>query len=243
MKLFQRLLWSRYGWFLQGLPDVDRAVAMMKIRHNTMTTTARSKALWKFCKMVFEEDIPGDFVECGVWKGGSSGLMALAQKKFEINGTRKIHLFDSFEGLPQPGHEDGERAADYSGGVSAGELISVHQCEAGLDEVRAFLLGKLQIPRNRLVFHKGWFQNSLPDLGPEPGQIALLRLDGDWYGSTKVCLDYLYDRVPIGGIIILDDYFCWEGCKKATDEFRIARGIDDEIIRIDVDAGYWIKNN
>lgn len=215
----------------------------MKIRHNTMTTTARSKALWKFCKMVFEKGIPGDFVECGVWKGGSAGLMALAQRTFDNDGSRKIHLFDSFEGLPQPGIEDGDRAAEYSGGVNNGELISVHQCEAGLDEVRAFLLGKLRVPEERLVFHKGWFQNTIPNLGPDPAKIALLRLDGDWYESTKVCLDHLYDRVPAGGVIILDDYFCWEGCKKAADEFRVARGINDEIIQIDIDAGYWVKRS
>ena len=243
MKLHRRLMWSRYGWYLRGLPELQRAKALSRIRHNTMTTLERSRKLWDCSRAVLEKEISGDFVECGVWKGGSAGLMGLALEAFEPGSSRKLHLFDSFEGLPQPCAEDGERAAEYSGGVNSGDLVSVHQCEAGLDEVRDFLLNTLSLPSNRLVFHKGWFQETIPHLGTEPESIAVLRLDGDWYESTKVCLEHLYDRLTPGGIVILDDYFCWEGCKKATDEYRLAHNISYAIIPIDKEAAYWLKSN
>jgi hypothetical protein len=207
-----------------------------------MTSVTRSKLLWDFSKKVLNSDVPGDFVECGVWKGGSAGIMGMALEKFDADHHRKLHLFDSFEGLPEPSELDGEGAAIYSGGVSSGKLESVHQCEAGIDEVKNFLFNHLSLAEERLIFHQGWFQDTLPLLKEHPSKIALLRLDGDWYESTKVCLDYLYDRVPKGGVIILDDYFCWEGCKKAADEFRAARGIVDQIVRVDHEAVYWIKS-
>lgn len=167
--------------------------------------------------------------------------MGLTLKKFDRDETRKLHLFDSFEGLPQPTIKDGISAAQYSGGVNSGELVSVHKCEANIESVHEFLFDKIRINKKTIIFHKGWFQDTIPNLGTEVEKIAILRLDGDWYESTKVCLEHLYDRVSLGGVIILDDYFCWEGCRKATDEFRAARNITAPIIRIDIDSGYWIK--
>jgi hypothetical protein len=206
-----------------------------------MTTVIRCRLLWNLCEYISLEDLQGDFVECGVWKGGSAGLMGLALKKFDPDKKRNLLLFDSFEGMPQPCLQDGDAAAQYSGGVNAGELTSVHQCEASLEEVRHFLIDQLQLESARVIFHQGWFQETLPKLGQEPGKIVLLRLDGDWYESTKICLDTLYDRVVMGGVIILDDYYCWEGCKKATDEFLTKRSIVAQLKRIDVDSCYWIK--
>lgn len=242
MNVYKRLMWSRYGWFLRGLPDFGRAGALMQIRHNTMTSHRRSSKLWDFSKMICNSNVPGDFVECGVWKGGSAGLMGLAMAKYDAHKKRKLHLFDSFEGLPEPSEEDGVDAAIYSGGVSSGKLSSVHQCEAGLDEVQTFLFGKIGLPKSSIIFHQGWFQDTLPKLKEEPKEIALLRLDGDWYESTKVCFDHLYSRLSKGGIVLLDDYNCWEGCKKATDEYREANNIKDPIVTIDNEAVYWIKS-
>jgi O-methyltransferase len=150
-------------------------------------------------------------------------------------------LFDSFEELPEPKPEDGIQAAEYCGGANSGMLVPVGQCEASIEGVRDFLLGDLQLHERDLDFHVGWFQDTIPDPATAIKDIALLRLDGDWYESTKVCLDHLYDRVSPQGIIILEDYFCWEGCRKATDEFRAARMIETPIVRIDLDSGYWIK--
>lgn len=241
IKFINRVRNSRYGWFLRGLPVPARAVSLFSIRSHTMTWPTRAKTLWDTCHQSLKKDVPGDFVECGVWRGGSAGLMGLVLRDFDRSGRRKLHLFDSFEGLPEPREEDGLKAAEYSGGVNSGQLTSVHQCEAGIDLVKSFLFGRLGLAKDKIVFHQGWFQNTLPVLGEEPKQISVLRLDGDWYESTKVCLDHLYDRLAIGGTVLLDDYYCWEGCQKATDEFRAARGITDPIIRIDNEAVYWIK--
>jgi hypothetical protein len=242
MKLYTKIINSAHYWFFQGLPDYHRARALFAVRKHTMTSVTRSKLLWKLCKQALKNEIPGDFVECGVWRGGSAGLMGLALQRFDKSSTRNLHLFDSFEGLPQPSINDGAIAAEYSGGVNSGELVSVFECVAGLSDVQHFIFKQLNLTENRMRFHKGWFQDTLPNLGDKPENIALLRLDGDWYESTKVCLEHLYDRVPKGGIIILDDYFCWEGCKKATDNFRTERGITSEIIRIDRESVYWIKS-
>lgn len=208
-----------------------------------MTWPTRAKLLWDTCTKILKNNVEGDFVECGVWRGGSAGLMGLVLRDFDKSGHRNLHLFDSFEGLPEPSEEDGKKAADYSGGVSSGQLKSVHQCEAGIDLVKTFLFGKLGLSRDKVHFHQGWFQDTLPLLKEEPRKIAVLRLDGDWYESTKVCLEHLYDRVAIGGAVILDDYYCWEGCQKATDEFRIARNILEPMVRVDEEAVYWIKKS
>jgi len=232
---------ARVRWALRGLPDIPLALTLHRISNHTMTRPERAKALWKLCRDTLGAEVPGDFVECGVWLGGSAGLMAVALGQFEKETPRKLHLFDSFEGLPAPGLEDGERAAEYWRSTEGSEHVMVHRCVAGADLVRSFLHGRLRIPRERVVFHEGWFHDTLPQLDADFGPIAILRLDGDWYDSTRICLEHLYDRLSPGGVVLLDDYFCWEGCRKATDEFRTQKSITEAIIRIDSDSGYWIK--
>lgn len=237
--LFQRLAGSRWMWFLKGLPVLPRAAAMFRAKRYTMTTPVRCRSLWDSCKSVLEGNVPGCFVECGVWKGGSSAIMALAIKN--ARQKRHLHLFDSFEGLPEPTEMDGERAAAYSGGRKEGKLVTVNQCRAGLDEVRHLILDKIKVREEFAHFHVGWFQNTIPVDARQLGPIALLRLDGDWYDSTKICLEQLYPLLSPGGIIILDDYHCWEGCQKATDEYRQKNGITAPIVRADEECCYWIN--
>jgi hypothetical protein len=196
--------------------------------------------LWDQCSQVLQANVPGAFVECGVWRGGSAAVIGLAIR--HSGQPRDLHLFDSFEGLPEPTDKDGIAAKEYSGGRAAGKLKSINQCEAGLGEVQSFLLGALGFDRSRTHFHAGWFQNTLPVIAPQLGPIALLRLDGDWYDSTRLCLEHLYPRVSPGGVVVMDDYWAWEGCRKATDEYRCAYQVNSPLFRIDVDAGYWIKS-
>jgi O-methyltransferase len=205
-----------------------------------MTSPVRCSSLWDSCKRVLDGNISGSFVECGVWKGGSSAIMALAAKN--AGQERHLHLFDSFEGLPEPTDKDGERAASYSGGRSQGKLATVNQCRAGLDDVRRLILDEIKVPKEFAHFHVGWFQNTIPADAGRLGPIALLRLDGDWYDSTIICLEHLYPLLSSGGILILDDYYCWEGCRKATDEYRQKTNITCPIHRIDADAAFWIKS-
>ncbi len=204
-----------------------------------MTTPVRCRALWDQSCQVLQTDIPGSFVECGVWRGGSAAVMASAIR--HCGQARDLHLFDSFEGLPEPTERDGTMAKEYSGGRASGTLRSVDQCKAGLEEVQAFLLDRLRLDPSKIHFHVGWFQDTLPRIAPQLGPIALLRLDGDWYESTLLCLEHLYPKVSPGGMIVMDDYWAWEGCRKATDKYREINQIKTPISRIDVDAGYWIK--
>ncbi len=237
----QRILKSRWIWGLKGLPIFARAMALFRARRYTMTSPERCRLLWDQSCQVLRKNIPGCFVECGVWRGGSSAIMGLASR--HLGQKRDLHLFDSFEGLPEPTKIDGEAAKSYSSGRAAGELKSVDQCKAGLSEVQTFLLEQLKLDQSKIHFHVGWFQNTVPADASSLGPIALLRLDGDWYESTRICLDHLYPLLSAGGIIILDDYFAWEGCKKATDEFRLKHGITAPIQKIDIDAACWTKSD
>jgi O-methyltransferase len=239
MTLAQRVFCSRWGWFLQGLPSLARARALFRVRRATMTSARRCRLLWDQCNEIFRRGVPGSFVECGVWRGGSSAVMALAARR--VGQNRQLHLFDSFEGLPEPQKIDEAGAAEYSGGRSSGSLQSIDRCKAELAEVEAFLFGDLRLNREAVHFHVGWFQHTVAAAGDALGDVAVLRLDGDWYESTKVCLEHLYPKLSRGGVLILDDYFAWVGCKKATDEYRASHNITTPITRIDVDAAYWVK--
>jgi predicted O-methyltransferase YrrM len=188
---------------------------------------------------VLEGNVPGCFVECGVWKGGSSAIMALAIRN--ARQERHLHLFDSFEGLPEPTEKDGKSAGIYSNGRIQGKLATLNQCQAGLDEVRHLILDEIKVRKDLAHFHVGWFQNTISADAGQLGPIALLRLDGDWYDSTKICLEHLYPLLSPGGIIIMDDYWAWEGCRKATDEYRDKFNINSLIQPIDGIAVFWIK--
>jgi hypothetical protein len=174
-----------------------------------------------------------------VWRGGSAGIMGLAMKSDGQN--RELHLFDSFEGLPEPGPEDGLKAAEYSGHRDGGKLVPISRCEANVKLVETYLFGKLRLNGQKVHLHIGWFQHTVPIQSKRIGPIAVLRLDGDWYASTRVCLEHLYPLLSPGGAVILDDYYCWEGCKKATDEYRHEQEISAPIVQVDVDCGFWMK--
>lgn len=198
----KNILTSRWMWFLKGLPVLARARALFAARRYTMTSPRRCRVLWDICQHTLQKNIPGAFVECGVWRGGSAAIMGLALR--HAAQTRPLHLFDSFEGLPQPGDQDGAAAATYSAGQATGALTSIHKCEASLAEVRTFLVNQLHLPQEQLLFHVGWFQNTVPVDASRIGPIALLRLDGDWYESTQICLEHLSPLLSPGGALILD---------------------------------------
>ncbi|MGO8682732.1 MAG: TylF/MycF/NovP-related O-methyltransferase [Limisphaerales bacterium] len=230
---------SRWIWFLKGLPSLPRARTLFQIRRYTLTNPTRCRTLWDQCKKVLDANVVGSFVECGVWRGGSSATMGLAIR--HSGQTRDLHLFDSFEGLPEPTEKDGSLAKEYCGGRASGELRSVSHCKIGLQEVQDFLLGRLRLDASKVHFHEGWFQNTVPMIAPKLGPIALLRLDGDWYESTRICLEHLYPLLSPGGIVVLDDYFDWIGCKKATDEYRVKNNIVAPMTGALPNAASWTK--
>lgn len=185
-----------------------------KVKEYTLVGIERSYALYKAVKYVVDNKIPGDFVECGVWKGGSCMLIAytLLQKNVK---DRNIWLYDTFAGMTQPGEKDGE--------VEKAEWLKQklteeknNWCFGELDDVKNNLL-ITGYPVDKQNFIRGKVEDTIPR--HLPGKIALLRLDTDWYESTKHELEHLYPLLQEGGVLIIDDYGAWEGARKATDEY------------------------
>ena len=187
-----------------------------------------------------KKGLQGAFVECGVWKGGSIGIMAYIADRAKSN--RKIWLFDSFEGLPEPTKEDGQGAKIYSGEKDSGKLVSIEKCVGPLEDVKKLFFSVLKLHSENIYIGKGWFQDTLSRKKVDVGPIAILRLDADWYESTKCVLDNLYDNVVQRGYVIVDDYGHWEGCKKAVDEFFAKRNLKVELRQIDYTGFYFIKS-
>lgn len=191
------------------------------VRENdlSMTSDARLIATIALCKHCVHENIQGDFVECGVWRGGNSILAAAVFDAYDA--SKKVYLFDTFEGMTPPEDVD-VQAAD---GLPARYEFEKSQqsdhndwCYSSLDEVRENFR-KAGLLSDRIVFLKGDVSQSLLDHSVMPEKIAVLRLDTDWYESTKVELEQLYPRLSVGGGLIVDDYGHWAGAKKAVDEY------------------------
>ena len=214
--LYQGLLTARAAG-----PDPFAMKLFLTVRPYTMVTEDRIRNIYDLASDLEKRGVRGAFVECGVWRGGCAAVMAAVAKR--ARSGRLLWLFDSFEGLPEPTEKDGQMAAEYSG-TTRGELRPIERLVAPLDDVRT-IMGRLGIDPATVVVRKGWFQDTLPAARSEIGPIALLRLDGDWYESTKVCLQNLYDEVVPGGHVVFDDYDYWEGCRRAVDEFLAERGI------------------
>jgi hypothetical protein len=177
------------------------------------------------CERVLEENVPGDFVETGVWRGGASIMMRAVLSAHGI-ADRRVFVADSFEGFPEQAAED----TNFTVGGIPDFAVS-------LDEVRGYFW-RYGLLDEQVFFLKGLFKDTLPTAPIE--SIAVLRLDGDLYESTRDGL-VLYDKLSRGGTLIADDYYLFEGQRKAIDEFRRAHGVTDPIIRIDHFGGYWVK--
>jgi hypothetical protein len=232
-----------------GLPEWDADIR--RIRPYTMVSHDALVCLYRQVLHCEAHGIPGAFVECGVWKGGAVGLMALANMKYGSQ-RRTIHLFDSFQDICEPDEAiDGPRAIrearSWANGGALGRLVPLlgfydHKGGPGtVDGNRDLLERQLEYDPHHVSYHVGWFQDTLPHDAPRLGPIALLRLDADWYASTRVCLDHLYDNVVSGGFVVIDDYGAYEGCRAAVDEFMRVRGIRAFLNAVDADCVYWIK--
>lgn len=184
------------------------------------------------------EKIPGDFVELGVARGGAAALLAMGAFDREAPERRHVWLFDSYEGLPDPGVND--TADDNTTGDHVRPLPK-GSCLGTLEDVHNTLFNAFHLPKDRFSFVKGWFENTVPVEAPKMGNIALLRIDGDWYESTKVCLENLYDRVSPGGSVVIDDYLSCVGCKRAVDEFVISHNLQIELKGDGRGGCYFIK--
>jgi hypothetical protein len=221
----------------------------------TLTTPARLFVLIEAVKYVINNNIEGDIVECGVWKGGS--MMAAARALLEMDALdRNLYLYDTFKGMPSPSQEDvtilGDTAQqDYSYRVKrkAPEVYphalkgddkndASNWCYSTLEEVRTNMSG-LGYPRDRIFLVQGRVEDTIPD--QMPGDISILRLDTDFYESTKHELEHLFPRVSHGGVLIIDDYGHWLGQKKAVDEYIQEHGTTIFLNRVDFACRVGVK--
>lgn len=157
---------------------------------------------WKF------KDVQGDIVECGTWKGGMiAGIVSM------MGTDRSYHLFDSFEGLPEVKEIDGPDAQIWQSNTNGIDYFD--NCKADINDARTAMI---RSGAKQYTINKGWFNETLKTFSFPEG-IAILRLDADWYDSTMDCLVNLFPRINKGGILILDDYYTWEGCSKAIHDY------------------------
>jgi len=203
---------------------------LFRIRNHTIIDYARLHRLYD----LFEEQLRvvprGDIAECGVYKGGSAALLASASISAGHQG--RIWLFDSFCGLPTPGSSDQTWRGTW---LQAGDLSAAEA------DVRDLLFERLYLDSRRIQIVPGWFDQTLPRHAGEIESLAVLHLDCDYYDSVMTCLQTLYDRVRNNGLIVIDDYHYFKGCRQAVDEFLHERGIGATLRPTDRFGVYFIK--
>lgn len=185
----------------------------------------RVEFLWSILDEIVKEKIPGDVVECGVYKGGNGMIMAQALRRF--NSKRRIWLYDTFTGMPKPTKED-----VFHNGKKAKDIWHRGWCEGSLDEVIENMK-QVGYPYYELI--EGMVEDTIPARVPK--QIALLRLDTDFYQSTRHELEHLYPLLTEGGYLIIDDYHSWRGSRQACDELLPTKNF----LRIGTSNAAWCR--
>ncbi|MEK6804412.1 MAG: TylF/MycF/NovP-related O-methyltransferase [Nitrospirota bacterium] len=198
---------------------------------HTMIGTKRLTNLRVLIEDVIKNEVPGDFIETGVWRGGACILMRAILFAYSIE-TRRVWIADSFEGLPRP--DAARYPADEHDTFYTYKDLSV-----SMEEVKRNF-EKYGLFDGQLIFLKGWFKDTLPTA--DINSLAILRLDGDMYESTMLALESLYAKVSTGGYIIIDDYHVVKGCKLAVDEFLAKNKIVPHLGEIDGVGVYWQKS-
>lgn len=186
----------------------------------TMLGCRRARTLYRLAAVVEQDAVPGAFVDCGCRNGGSTAMLSAG------GPTREVYAFDSFEGLPEPGPQDAP-------GTSAGSFV-------GAEENVHEAMRRWGRPE-RLHIRKGWFEDTFPMAAGEIGPIAIIHADGDWYESIRLTLETFYDQVSRGGFVVVDDWTAYAGARRAVEEFRADRGIEDPLVMVS-DAVYWRKS-
>jgi O-methyltransferase len=194
----------------------------------------------RFCvEDALSNNVPGDLIETGVWRGGATIFMRGILRAHDAD-DRTVWVADSFEGLPTPDEKAYPLEAKAHDGPVMTKLFN--HLAAGLDEVknnfRAY--GLLD---DRVRFLKGWFKDTLPTAPIK--QLAVMRLDGDYYESTRDALQSLYQHLSPGGYVIIDDYGqdTWTYCRKAVEDFRAEKGITEPLIQVDCTCHYWQRSS
>ena len=227
----------------ERFPDIDQADLRFveKFTDFTMTSIDRRLHLLESVRYIVRHKVPGAIVECGVWRGGS--MMLVADTLSGLGATdRVLYLFDTFAGMPPPTEVDvdftGSRAAERlradQGRIRESNVWAI----ASLDDVRSNM-ASIGYPEQLTRFVEGMVEETVPARAPV--EIALLRLDTDWYESTKHELVHLFPRISRGGVVIIDDYGYWKGARKAVDEFINESGLIVFLHRIDETGRAFVK--
>ena len=200
----------------------------------TMVGEQRLDNIYDLLKRAIQDGVPGDFVECGVWRGGASMYAKAVIDSYEPR-SRRVHLVDSFEGLPK----------STTSGFDSDHWSRIEYLRVSKEDIAASFQ-KLNLLDSDVAFHKGFFRYSAPQLRTqlmaEEKRIVLLRMDGDMYESTIDILYNLYDLVSVGGCVIVDDWIIPE-CRRAIDDFRVRHKVFDEVVAIDEYSAYWCKSH
>lgn len=201
---------------VRDLFNFKKGMLLGKVQPYTMSDYERLSYTYDLARKAPE----GAFVECGTWKGGNAAIMGDIAR----DSDRTTWYFDSFQGMREPTEKD--IAFTRKGKIHAKDhsLGNTDMAEASVEDVEE-IITILNLPKERNIIVKGWFEDTLPKKKEAIGNIALLRLDGDWYESTKTILNELYDQVVDGGYIIIDDYKGWQGCRRAVHDFLQERNI------------------
>lgn len=226
---------DREAMALADLSEADRAI-VARVEPFTMTSLDRRASLIGAIDHIVRHRIAGDIVECGVWRGGSMMAAALALKD-RGQTQRHLWLYDTFEGMSAPTEadrsHDGVGAQQQLDNTTRGEGV---WCAASLQDVQANL-ASTGYPAAQLHYQRGKVEDTIP--ATLPGRIALLRLDTDWYESTRHELQHLYPLLAPGGVLIIDDYGHWQGARRAVDEYFA--GTPVFLHRVDYTARLLIK--
>ena len=232
----------RAGWAIGTPipPDYDDVLedTIRRVRRHTLTTAPRIAALCDSVEYLVRHDVEGDMVECGVWRGGS--MMAVALTLLRMGDTsRDLYLFDTYTGMTEPREADAPSPYDgYSPQARWRRRGGRGWAAAAASDVRDRLHGT-GYPPERIHLVEGRVEETLPEHAPE--RVALLRLDTDWYASTKHELVHLYPRLPEGGVLIVDDYGHYPGARRAVDEYFSERGERVLLNRIDYTGRVAVK--
>lgn len=234
---------SRVNSNAQFPADFNQEVidTILKVKPFTQTSNERLYALCEATKYIAVNKILGDIVECGVWRGGSMMAIAYTLMQYDDN-YRNLYLFDTFTGMPEPSDKDitisGETASKLLKNSNKADQKSIW-CYAPLDGVKESMYGTGYDPE-RIHLIKGKVEDTIPIQAPN--QISLLRLDTDWYESTRHELEYLFPRIVTGGVIIIDDYGHWQGVRKAVDEYIQENNLKILLNRVDYTGRIGVVN-
>jgi hypothetical protein len=208
--------------------DDEMAAIVQAVRPYSMTSFDKLHATVTATRYIVRYGIPGDIVECGVWRGGSMHAIARTLDGLGVH-DRDLYLYDTFEGMTEPSEKDvrfdGASAAER---LAASERTAPVWAWASLEDVKAGF-ETVPYPAERIHYVQGPVEETVPATMPE--RIAILRLDTDWYESTAHELTHMYDRLVSGGVLLIDDYGYWQGSRRATDEFLDRTGARLLLIR------------